>query len=144
MGIRPLGVSCGVWHWDICSGSFGTCMLEAEASMDRTCSSTSHRCSTGLRSREFVGQGDALSSKSRPWSCSWAVFVVVGLIVLLGSALAINGVCYPQRCQDPWTVGRTLPCNEMINDTHITFNGLADRCIIHWKRARNATVGFYQ
>ncbi|MCJ8742356.1 hypothetical protein PDJAM_G00081160 [Pangasius djambal] len=53
----PLKVCCGIWHQAINSRSFKSCKLQAGASMDRTClSSTSHRRSIRLSSGEFEGQ----------------------------------------------------------------------------------------
>ncbi|XP_051801618.1 vascular endothelial growth factor C isoform X3 [Acanthochromis polyacanthus] len=53
---RPLKVCCGIWHQDV-SRSFEACKLRGVASMKWTClSSTSHRCSIGLRFGEFGGQ----------------------------------------------------------------------------------------
>lgn len=40
-GLGPLGVSCGVWHRDVCIGSFGPCGLQGGASVDRAPSSAS-------------------------------------------------------------------------------------------------------
>ncbi|KAK3570962.1 hypothetical protein QTP86_031236, partial [Hemibagrus guttatus] len=54
---RSPKVCCCIWHQDASSRSFKSCKFRGEASMDRTClSSTSHRYSIGLRSGEFGGQ----------------------------------------------------------------------------------------
>ncbi|KAK3554138.1 hypothetical protein QTP70_019066, partial [Hemibagrus guttatus] len=54
---RSLKVCYDIWHQDISSRSFNSCKLRGGASMYPPClSSTSHRCSMGLRSGEFGGQ----------------------------------------------------------------------------------------
>lgn len=64
-----LGVSCGVWHRDICSGSFRSCGLDARPSMNQTGFCTAHRCLSGWNLGTFV-------IGLRPWALChipWAI-----------------------------------------------------------------------
>ena len=73
---RPLKVCCGIWHQDVSSRSFKSCMLQGGASMDWIClSSTSHRCSIGLRSGEFGGQVNTSNLLLCSSNHSWNMFV---------------------------------------------------------------------
>lgn len=60
--IRTLGVPWGVRHQDVCSGSFGSCMLGGGASMGRNCSSTSHTCGIRLGSGNLEARSNAFIS----------------------------------------------------------------------------------
>lgn len=52
-----------IWHQGITDRSFKPNNLRGGAAIDRTWwSSTSHRCSVGLRTGEFGGQGNTLTS----------------------------------------------------------------------------------
>lgn len=45
----PPGLSCGVWPWDVSSGSLGGCGLQVGTAVDWIyLSSTLQRCSVGL------------------------------------------------------------------------------------------------
>ena len=66
---------------NVCSkmlaASFKPCKLWGGASMDGTClSSTSHRCSIGLRSEESGGQINTLNSSLCSSNHSWTIFAV--------------------------------------------------------------------
>lgn len=52
--MRPLKMSCGIWHQDFSTGYFKFCKLQGGISMDWTCLfSSSHRCCIELRSGEY-------------------------------------------------------------------------------------------
>ena len=72
-----LNVCCGVSLHDISSRSFKSCRVQGGASMDWTClSSTSHRCSIGLRSEEFGGQVNTVNWSLCSSNHSWTSFAV--------------------------------------------------------------------
>ena len=114
---RPLKVSCGIWHHDASSRSFKSCKLRGEASMDRTClSSTSHRCSIGLRSGEFGGQVNTLHSKchvpqTMPDQCGlhtlscWNRCITHSPLACLLPTVHPGAICSPGK---RWTC--TQPC----------------------------------
>lgn len=68
------GQFCGVWHREVCSGSFGSfgsCGLEGGSPWIWHVQGKSHRCSTGVGSGEFGGQADILSFLSCSLGYSW-------------------------------------------------------------------------
>ena len=113
------------WHRDVCSGSFGSCMLGAGASMDRTCFSTSHRWSAGSGSGLFEGLVNVLGSLLWSLCRSWAVYVVCqgSLSCWGGTAMRM------QQCQDGWCVSSSStwgPPPKVITSPVGGFNVVAD------------------
>lgn len=74
MDTRPGKVCCGIWHIHVSSRSFKSRKLQGGAFIDQTyLSSTPHRCSTGMRSREFGGQ---VNVSLCALNLSWTIFAV--------------------------------------------------------------------
>lgn len=133
MATRPLGVSSGGWHQDICSGSFVSCMFGVGASMDWTCPGTYHRCSCVLGSWVLGGPLKASGSLLCYSSHSWSVFVVSqGAMSCWGGhchegwtwstkvfGCVVGVKCHPHECQDPRTLSRTWHYYEMVKVNHI-------------------------
>lgn len=80
MAIRLLGVSCGLLHWGICRGSFGSCLLGSGASTDQTWSDA--------RSDWVSGN---LEAGSTPWALERHWGVPLQWVGILGPQWCLDG-----------------------------------------------------
>ena len=89
------------------AADYKSCKLRGRATIDRTyCSSTFHRCSIGLRSGEFGGQGSTLNSSSRSSNRSGKKCAVWQRLLPLGSTVTTNGCTWSAIMSEhhtPWT-----------------------------------------
>lgn len=106
--------------------------------IDGTCSSASHGCSNWLRSGEFGGQFETLTSLSHSADCfrtvlavsqgtlsSWgdpsplgSAIVCTWSATLFGWVMSVK--CHPHECKGPRFLSKTLVCNDMGNNINFT------------------------
>lgn len=139
MVMRPLGLTCGVWHRNNGSGSFWSCTLGGGVSMNRTCSWTSPQMLNRIgicrnwKPNQLFGLFNLFLMLL--WICSWAVFAVCKDAVFCqgghwhwGVAIPVRRVYFVHNCV--WKGGVCHVASAWMPGPKVSKQNIAK----HWER----------